>query len=279
MTIVKNKIYTGSNNRLSVYDLFYNKNKIQKKVLIFCHGFKGFKDHGCFDLMAKWFAEKNFVFIKFNFSHNGGTIENPIDFPDLEAFSNNTYTKELYDLNVILDELFAFKYINEQEIDLQNIALIGHSRGGGISILKAQQDARISHLITLGAVSTLNRFPEGEKLKLWKKEGITYIENLRTHQQMPLKYDLYKNYIENKEILDIKKSAENLNKPYLILHGMEDETVDFQEAIVLNSWCKTATLFSLENANHAFGSSHPWEKEHLPVDFKKALETIISFIS
>jgi len=279
MTIVKNKIYTGSNNRLSVYDLFYNKNKIQKKVLIFCHGFKGFKDHGCFDLMAKWFAEKNFVFIKFNFSHNGGTIENPIDFPDLEAFSNNTYTKELYDLNVILDELFAFKYIDEQEIDLQNIALIGHSRGGGISILKAQQDARISHLITLGAVSTLNRFPEGEKLKLWKKEGITYIENLRTHQQMPLKYDLYKNYIENKEILDIKKSAENLNKPYLILHGMEDETVDFQEAIVLNSWCKTATLFSLENANHAFGSSHPWEKEHLPVDFKKALETIISFIS
>jgi len=279
MTIVKNKIYTGSNNRLSVYDLFYNKNKIQKKVLIFCHGFKGFKDHGCFDLMAKWFAEKNFVFIKFNFSHNGGTIENPIDFPDLEAFSNNTYTKELYDLNVILDELFAFKYINEQEIDLQNIALIGHSRGGGISILKAQQDARISHLITLGAVSTLNRFPEGEKLKLWKKEGITYIGNLRTHQQMPLKYDLYKNYIENKEILDIKKSAENLNKPYLILHGMEDETVDFQEAIVLNSWCKTATLFSLENANHAFGSSHPWEKEHLPVDFKKALETIISFIS
>ena len=41
--------------------------------------------------------------LKFNFSHNGGTVEQPIDFPDLEAFGHNNYTKELDDLNQVLD--------------------------------------------------------------------------------------------------------------------------------------------------------------------------------
>ena len=43
-------------------------------------------------------ARNGFAFVKFNFSHNGGTIENPIDFPDLKAFGNNTYGKEVADL-------------------------------------------------------------------------------------------------------------------------------------------------------------------------------------
>ena len=55
-------------------------------LIIFCHGYKGFKDWGAWNLMAEAFAKIGFCFIKFNFSHNGGTIEQPIDFPDLEAF-------------------------------------------------------------------------------------------------------------------------------------------------------------------------------------------------
>ena len=52
--------------------------------------------------MAKEFAKDGFCFIKFNFSHNGGTVEQPIDFPDLEAFGNNNYTKELDDLESVI---------------------------------------------------------------------------------------------------------------------------------------------------------------------------------
>ena len=94
MTITKNIIIPGKHNKPIITDVFYTENNTPKPVVIFCHGYKGFKDWGAWDLMAKAFAEAGFFFVKFNFSHNGGTAEQPIDFPDLEAFGNNNYTKE-----------------------------------------------------------------------------------------------------------------------------------------------------------------------------------------
>ena len=52
-----------------------------------------------------------------------------------------------------LDTAEEFK----DEIDINNIILIGHSRGGAIAILKASEDARIKKLITWAAVCDLNR--------------------------------------------------------------------------------------------------------------------------
>jgi len=57
--------------------------------------------------MAESFANAGFFFIKFNFSHNGGTVKQPIDFPDLEAFGNNNYTKELDDLETVIDWIYS----------------------------------------------------------------------------------------------------------------------------------------------------------------------------
>ena len=93
--------------------------------------------------MAEKFAEAGFFFVKFNFSHNGTTVEDPHNFADLEAFGNNNYSKELSDLGVVID------YFSEYDtIDEHKIILIGHSRGGGISIIKTYEDERINGLIT-----------------------------------------------------------------------------------------------------------------------------------
>ena len=40
-------------------------------LVVFCHGFKGFKDWGAWHLVAEKFAQDGFIFLKFNFSHNG----------------------------------------------------------------------------------------------------------------------------------------------------------------------------------------------------------------
>ena len=66
-------------------------------------------------------------FVKFNFSHNGGTTDNPIDFPDLKAFADNNYTKELLDLDDILNFILSENSQFKNEIDSSNISLIGHS--------------------------------------------------------------------------------------------------------------------------------------------------------
>mgnify|MGYP000221090702 CR=1 FL=1 len=94
MTTLHNQILEVDERRPIVYDLYFEENALQKPIVIFCHGYKGFKDWGAWHLVAETFAKKGYFFLKFNFSHNGGTIEQPIDFPDLEAFAQNNYTKE-----------------------------------------------------------------------------------------------------------------------------------------------------------------------------------------
>ncbi len=278
MKISKNNIYQGSRERQSVYDVFYEDNGIKKPVIIFSHGFKGFKDHGCFDLMAKYWAERNFAFIKFNFSYNGGTIEQPIDFPDLNAFGENNYITELDDLDIIISKTINGDLIPLDEIDTDEIYLIGHSRGGGITILKGLEDNRVKKFVTLGAISDLNRFkyPQ-EALEHWKNEGVHYFENTRTKQMMPLYYQFYQNFIDNQERLDIKQNIQNLNKPYLCIHGSADETVNMNEALLLKSWNENVELYLIENANHAFGSAHPWNKNEMPEDFQVAMDNALAF--
>ncbi|MET2986274.1 alpha/beta hydrolase family protein [Aureibaculum conchae] len=264
MIIKRNIQLQGKHQKPILTDVFYIENNQPKPVVIFAHGYKGFKDWGCWDLVAENFAKNGIFFIKFNFSHNGGTVKQPIDFPDLEAFGQNNFIKELDDLEAIIDWISeGSEYKNE--VDSTNITLIGHSRGGGIVTIKASEDNRISKVITWAGVSDYGaRFPQGEILKLWKKHGVSYIENSRTKQQLPHYYQFYENFVANKNRLHIKTAVENLKIPYLIIHGTDDETVKLNEAKNLHFWSKSSELYTIKNANHTFGGKHPWEEKKLP---------------
>ena len=273
-------IIDGSADRPILIDVSFNRNNLAKPVIIFCHGFKGFKDWGAFPLMAKYFAEASFVCVKFNFSYNGGTAEEHIDFPDLEAFGRNNYSIELDDLGMVIDALEKGQLIDRDEIDFRKLYLIGHSRGGGIAVLKAAEDTRIAKLITLAGVSDFaNRFPEGDQLAEWKKLNVMYIPNGRTHQQMPMQFQFYENFILNKNRLDIPSAAKRLSIPYLIIHGGDDETVRFIEAENLHRCARTSSLIKIPKTGHTFGMKQPWESLQMPEDFKKAIDSCVEFLT
>ena len=275
----KNLIIQSQHQKPILTDTFYTQNGQAKPIVIFAHGFKGYKDWGCWNLVAEAFARQNLFFVKFNFSHNGGTKEQPIDFPDLEAFGNNNFIKELDDLQSVIDWVFREKSI-QNEIDTSNITLIGHSRGGGIVALKASEDNRISKIITWAGVSDFEaRFPKGEALALWRNQGVSYIENSRTKQQMPLYYQFYENFEQHKEQLHIQSAVNNLKIPYLILHGTNDTTVLFEEAKNLHSWNTKCELQLLEGANHTFGATHPWKKTFMPAHVQSIIEKSIVFVN
>ncbi|HET7360336.1 MAG TPA: alpha/beta fold hydrolase [Salinimicrobium sp.] len=275
----KNIALKGKYGRPIVTDVYYSEEKTKKPILIFCHGYKGFKDWGTWDLMAEAFAKKDFFFVKFNFSFNGGTLEQPIDFPDLEAFGENNFIKELDDLDVILDWICGFDFPFSHYVDPSNIFLMGHSRGGGTSIIKAAEDIRVKKLVTLAAVSDFAaRFPKGAELEAWKESGIGYIENKRTGQKMPHLYKFYLNFKENEERLTISRAAKKLKLPFLILHGSEDETVKVEEAQNLKSWAPHAKLIVFEGSNHVFEASHPWMEKELPETLKSIVEKITNFL-
>jgi uncharacterized protein len=274
-----NKVIKGAHNLPIVLDVFYNSNVKRAPLIIFCHGYKGFKDWGAWGLLAKTFAASGIAVLKFNFSHNGGTVNQPIDFPDLEAFGHNNYTKELDDLDRVLNWV-ELTYREHSNIDTTNLILVGHSRGGGIVTLKAAEDTRVKKLVSLAGVSDFkSRFPHGSDLDTWKSTGVQLVTNGRTKQQMPHYYQFYENFMANESRLTIQAAAKNLNLPHLIIHGDADTTVDIKEALALHKWNPESQLLIIKGANHIFGSHHPWTFLNLPPYLQQSHSKITSFIN
>ncbi|WP_298550336.1 alpha/beta fold hydrolase [uncultured Algibacter sp.] len=277
MKILKNIIVHGKHEKAILTDVFYKDDSKPKTIVIFCHGYKGFKDWGAWNLMAKAFASAGFFFVKFNFSHNGGTIEQPIDFPDLEAFGDNNYTKELDDLESVIDWICSnSKFKNDA--DLNNINLIGHSRAGGIVTIKAEEDNRINKVISVAGVSSFGkRTSTIGDLEQWKKDGVKYVLNGRTKQQMPHYYQFHEDFIKNEERLTIKRAVSNLKIPYLIIHGDKDKSVLIDEAHQLHQWNSKSRLAIIKSADHVFNTKHPWNNEHISKELKITTEKMITF--
>jgi pimeloyl-ACP methyl ester carboxylesterase len=273
MITEKNKILYTEKAKPILYDLYLADSPVPKPLVIFCHGYKGFKDWGAWHLVADTFVNSGFNFLKFNFSHNGGTISQPIDFPDLEAFALNNYSTELDDLDRVLNFIC-------RKLDSNNISLIGHSRGGGIALIKAQEDKRIKKVSTWASVCDFEaRFQlSTESFKQWEKTGITYVENSRTKQQLPHYFQFYEDFKRNKERLSIKRAVQNLSKPQLIVHGKKDSSVSIEEAEALHLWNPRSVFKAIESGDHVFGSGHPWKGRTLPGDLKKVTELTIEFL-
>lgn len=88
---------------------------------------------GHFNLIANYFAEIGFIFVKLNLSHNGTTPEHSQDFVDQEAFGNNNFSIELDDIGVLVDYLFSNpSELSDVPMDSVKLFTMGRSRGGGL---------------------------------------------------------------------------------------------------------------------------------------------------
>jgi pimeloyl-ACP methyl ester carboxylesterase len=269
---VLNETYVGSAGREALIELSI-PDKFNQNLLVFVHGYMGFKDWGAWNLMKDYFLNKGFGFCKFNLTHNGTTVEKPQDFADLDAFSQNRYSYEKNDV------ICALNWI-EKKVDLSTISLhlMGHSRGGGIALLCAN-DPRVNSVITLAAISSIEkRFDlPSEILEDWKKSGVRYVKNGRTHQDMPHSIEQLIDFETHRNELDIKNACSSLKKPLLILHGDQDESVSIEEGEAIAAWTKQP-LHVIHGANHTFGASHPFSGQILPAELQICCDKIDEFI-
>jgi len=229
----------------------------KKPVVVFCHGFKGFKDWGPFPEWGRRLAQAGFVSVHMNFSYNGVHRDRPTEFTELEKFAENTFTRELDDLQAVLDAIEEGSLPNAP-IDSDHVGLMGHSRGGGTVILQTERDDRVGALVTWSSVSTfVNRFSD-EQIEDWETQGYTEILNGRTGQVMRLNKVLYDDTMAHKDELDVRGAAERIDVPWLVVHAHDDESVDVQAAEILANSTDTAELMEAEGG-HTFGGAHPFE--------------------
>jgi len=277
---IKNIIINGSADKPISLDIFLPGNNKPAPVVMYAHGFNGFKDWGNFDLVAEKFAMHGFVFVKFNFSHNGTSPDKPEAFVDLEAFGNNNYSKQLEDLRLVTDWVCDAGNIYQEFIDTNQLSLVGHSMGGGIAILFAARDIRIKKLITWASISEC-KTPWGSwpdsVMQEWKATGVQYYTNGRTRQQLPLYYQLYEDYVQNEDQFNIEHAIKSLDIPILVCHGTLDNAVPFESALALKRWQPDATVFTVES-DHVFGRSHPWHDILLPSAMEAVVEASLQFL-
>lgn len=248
-------------------DLRYTNSQSKQPLVILCHGFKGFKDWGCFPYMMDKIAEENHFCVSFNYSYNGtGDKEDEqSDFTRLDLFAKNTFTRELDDLGSVLDYFCNDDNAAKYNYDTDNITLIGHSRGGGIAILKTAEDKRITKLIALSTVNNFDRYSDALKAK-WKDAGYFEVMNSRTNQMMRMDYTLMEDIENNPVRLNIQDAITKITVPVLFIHGEQDITVDYSNAEDLYSRrletfpeLKDSTKLSLiKNTGHTFGAVHPF---------------------
>lgn len=226
-----------------------------RPAVVIVHGFKGFKDWGMFPPFAERLARAGLSAVSFNMSGSGVDALGEPALPD--RFARNTYSAELRDLATVIDSLASGAL---GVMPPSSIALVGHSRGGGIAILHAASDARIRALVTWAAVSSADRWDPATK-GAWRARGTMDVVNARTGQTIALTTDVLDDIERNTGVLDILGAASRIEVPWLIVHGEGDESVPVAEASVLRaaSEADTTRLLVLEGTGHTFGAAHPWK--------------------
>lgn len=248
-------------------------------VVLFVHGFKGFKDWGHFGLLARFFAEKGFVFVKLNLSHNGVVVGGTGDLEDLEAFGQNNFSLELDDLGQLIDALHTpgAMPLPAETLDLRRLCLIGHSRGGALVLLKAAEDSRVAAVAAWAAVADLHPRWPAAVLAEWQRTGVLHVPNARTGQQLPMYYQIAENFYQNRARLDLPALMPSLRQPLLLIHGDQDETVPLAAVHQLHAGQPAAQVLVVSGAGHMFGGAHPWLGEALPPQARLIAERTTEF--
>lgn len=242
--------------------------------LIYVHGFKGFKDWGFIPYLSNYFANQGYFVLTFNFSHNGIGI-NKLELTELDKFAKNTVSLELSELSDIINAYHnGFFGPNSNKV-----AILGHSRGGAVSLLSSFLNKNVNAYVIWGSVAKLDRYTERQK-KEWREKGFIEVINSRTNQMMRINIEVLEDIekIINSDN-NLISAVQNLNKPLLIIHGEQDLTVPIYEAEMIYEWSNKglSKFVRIPNAGHTFDIVHPFEGSNRKFDL--VLEETKNFLN
>ncbi|MFN8389090.1 MAG: alpha/beta fold hydrolase [Bdellovibrionota bacterium] len=245
--------------------LFCRSNVTAKApVVVICHGFKAFQNWGFFPSLGAYFAGLGYVAITFEFSHNG-IGDDPLLTSELSVFQQNRFSFEREDVHAVVSAIQS-RQVPISSGDPDRIFLLGHSRGGAAAI----SAGGLSGIVGLALLASISDYPTVTETEAeqWRNEGVWYVENARTKQQLPLGIPLLNELLHERGT--IERQAQRLDVPVCIVHGTQDSTVPVGSAESLAAWIKRAELHLLQT-DHTFGARHPYVEPSPSLEEVKAI--------
>lgn len=238
------------------------------RALVFIvHGFKGFKDWGFFPFVAEQLTRHRLAVCRFNMSRSG--VGPSLDsFDRLDLFEDDTYSTQIADLRTVVHHV-------QKKLQLPTF-LLGHSRGGGVALLAAQEIPRLHGVVTWSAISHVDRWDE-PAVRAWRDAGHRDEVNSRTGQVMRMSPRILDDYEANRQRLDILAATERLERPLLVLHGVRDESVPVSEARAIVERARDGSITLIEQASHTYNAIHPLI--HVPFALTLATEVSARFLN
>ncbi|MAJ47342.1 MAG: hypothetical protein CBC35_08845 [Planctomycetes bacterium TMED75] len=239
-------------------------------TLLIAHGFKGYKDYGMFPRLAHVAAQAGWAAVRFNFAHSGMTRNNEtFERPDL--FALDTWNAQVRDLVHLVAAV--------RNGDLTTVApkapilLLGHSRGGLASILAAGRGLDVDGVISVSAPADPCRLSETHRRQLEEGRGVE-VRSDRTGQTLLIGPPFLHEIQSDRSGHDGPAMARKMSVPLVVLHGLEDATVDVEDARVLASHAGVEPIL-IEGGNHVMNVVNPHEASAPPSPQLAAVEAVL----
>lgn len=239
-----------------------------RALVVVVHGFKGFKDWGFFPWLASYLTKHRIAVCRFNMSRSG-IGDDPETFSRLDLFAGDTYSIQLADLRKVV------RYAQQHARGLPTF-LLGHSRGGGIALLGAEEVPRLRGVAVWSPIARADRWDDATK-RQWRKDGHYDVINARTKQVMRMSPAILDDYEAHREQLDILAAAQRLALPLLVVHGGRDESVPPDEGRLIAAHAREANLAVIGRASHTYNAIHPLV--HVPFELVLAAELTAHFVN
>jgi dipeptidyl aminopeptidase/acylaminoacyl peptidase len=229
-------------------------------VVVIAHGFKAFRRWGFFPWLSERLAARGFASALFDFSHNGTDAAGDA-YPRKDLFRAATWGTHQEDLAAVVAAVRAGGLPGAARIDPARLALLGHSLGGGLSVLLASRDRGVRCVVGLAPVNRADRFSPAEKAA-WRRKGELGIVNTRTGETLPLGLGWLEDAEGRAAELDVAAAAARLACPLLVVHGDADTSVPPEEGRSLVEAAiaagRPARFALLPGTQHTFDAIHPF---------------------
>jgi esterase/lipase len=210
-----------------------------KKGVVLCSHFTGFKELTHLYHVAKALEEKGIAALRFDYS-------------DCIGASSGGTCEDMALTHQIRDTSGAISFLEDQGIE--SIGLMGHSLGGTTAIVTAANDTRIKALVPVAALAKAEwDILFKAKLSEWKAQGFITFPTWKKGE-IKIKYGFYRDLSK----YDCTKLIRATDAPVRVIHPGNDQTVTIQNAQgIYDNANEPKDLRIIDGANHMFSN-----KEH-----------------